>query len=376
MNTRSMNICFIVFAVIIVTGFVFLFDIYGYLSHGKVSVDTSTNVKSHSNTVTTKTTDVLPEKDGAIAISQYDHLQSLALSVSNNVHTLNDMIHMTDTSQLYHTITTYAGTGSAGSTGDGGAATSAQLNTPYGVFVDSCQNIYIADSANNKIRLVSRGGIVTTIAGTGTAGSLGDGGAAINGQLNYPLAVAVANQNIFIADNSNYKVRKVSSVGILTTYAGTGTAGSLGDGGAATSAQLNTPQGVAIDSSGNVYFADVFNQKVRMVTPGGIIKLFAGTATYAYGSSGDGGAATSALLYNPSGIFVDMNDNVFIASGNAIRMVSNAGIITTIAGTGIVGSSGDGGAATSAQLYYDRQVSVDISGTLRVLYDLFIHLTY
>ena len=270
-------------------------------------------------------------------------------------------------------ITTIAGTGVYGTNGDGGAATSAQLYNPRGVSVDISGNVYIADTYNSKIRMVTSTGIITTIAGMETYGSSGDGGAATSAQLNNPLGVSVDKSgNVYIADHYNHKIRMVNSAGIITTIAGTGVEGSSGDGGAATSAQLFSPKGVCVGISGNVYIADEDNLKIRMVTSTGIITTFAGTG--AFGSSGDGGAATSATLYFPFGVSVDISGNVYIAdsSNNKIRMVTSTGIITTIAGTGMQGSSGDGGAATSGQLYYPHGVSVGISGNVYIA-DYFNH---
>ena len=264
---------------------------------------------------------------------------------------------------LQNIITTIAGTGTAGSSGDGGAATSAQLGYPYGVSVDISGNVYIADRNNNKIRMVTKTGIITTIAGTGTAGSYGDGGAATSAQLNWPYGVSVGmSGNVYITDTYNNKIRMVNSTGIITTIAGTGTAGSSGDDGAATSAQL-AGGALSVDISGNVYITD--NNKIRMVTSTGIITTFAGTGLQ--GSSGDGGAATSAQFNYPSGVSVDISGNVYIADqGNhKIRMVTSVGIITTIAG-GTFGGGGDGGAATSAQFLYLDRISVDISGNVYI----------
>ena len=270
-------------------------------------------------------------------------------------------------SNAQYIITTIVGTGTQGSSGDGGAATSAQLNNPRGASVDMSGNVYIADTENNKIRMVSRTGIITTIAGTGTQGSSGDGGAATSAQLYYPVGVSVdISGNVYIADSDNHKIRKVTSTGIITTIAGTGDSGSSGDGGAATSAQLNNPYGVSVGISGNVYIADLRNHKIRMVTSTAIITTIAGTGTA--GSSGDGGAATSAQLNYPTGVSVDLSGNVYIAdtANSKIRKVTSTGIITTIAGTGDSGSSGDGGAATSAQLNNPTEVSVGISGDVYI----------
>ena len=271
-------------------------------------------------------------------------------------------------------ITTFAGGGYlTGNYGDGVAATSAQLNLPTGVAMDISGNVYIADVGNYKIRKVNSAGIITTFAGTGAGGSSGDGGAATSAQLTIstmygsPSGVATdSSGNVYFADSGNNKIRMVNNAGIITTFAGTGGRGSTGDGGAATSAQLYLPSGVAADNRGNVYFADVSNHKIRFVNSAGIITTFAGTGTA--GSTGDGGAATSAQLYSPADVTIDISGNFYIAdTGNGkIRMVTSTGIITTFAGTGLAGSNGDGGAATSAQLYGAYSVAVDSSGTVYI----------
>jgi PKD repeat protein len=260
-------------------------------------------------------------------------------------------------------ITTVAGTGTQGFSGDGGQATSAQLGEAEGLALDAQGNLYIADYSNNRIRKVS-GGIITTVAGAGTLGYSGDGGQATSAQLNRPVGVAVDTQgNLYIADSNNNRVRKVSG-GIISTVAGIGTAGYSGDGGQATSAQLQYPDGVAVDAQGNLYIADSANNRIRKVS-GGIISTIAGTGTQ--GFSGDGGPATSATLNYPEDVTLDSQGNIYIAdsSNNRIRKVSG-GIITTIAGTGTQGFSGDGGPATSAQFYYPIYLAVDGQGSLWV----------
>ena len=265
-------------------------------------------------------------------------------------------------------ITAFAGTGTYGSSGDGGAATSAQFANPLGVSADIHGNVFIADNMNNKIRMVNSAGIITTIAGTGfgapyNGGSSGDGGAATSAQLYFPSGVSAdVHGNLYIADCNNHKIRMVNSTGIITTFAGTGVAGSSGDGGKATSAQLYAPTAVSADIHGNVYFSDYY--KIRMVNSTGIITTIAGTGTW--GSSGDGGRATSAQLNYPQGVSADTHGNVFIADAwnNKIRMVNSVGIITTIAGTETWGASGDGGAATLAQLNSPWGVSADTHGNV------------
>jgi sugar lactone lactonase YvrE len=267
------------------------------------------------------------------------------------------------------TITTFAGTGEGGFSGDGGPATSAHLNYPKGMAVDGQGNVYIADTRNLRVRKVSLDGRITTIAGNGRYGSSGDGGPATSAQLYYPVWLAVDGQgNVYIADARDEDlithVRKVSPGGTITTFAGTGARGFSGDGGPATSAQLESPGGLAVDRKGNVYIAD--GSRVRKVDPGGTITTFAGTGRW--GFSGDGGPATSAQLKSPKGVAVDGKGNVYIADSNNLRVrkVDPGGTITTFAGTGSRGFSGDGGPATSAQLNYPWGLAVDGKGNVYI----------
>ncbi|PCH67244.1 MAG: hypothetical protein COC01_06190, partial [Bacteroidetes bacterium] len=276
----------------------------------------------------------------------------------------NQRIRKIDTAGI---ITTIAGTGTLGYSGDGSAATSAQIYFPYGIEVDAQGNVYIADQYNHGIRRIDTAGIITTITGTGTLGYSGDGGAATSAQLNYPSGVEVdAQGNVYIADYSNHRIRRIDTAGIIITIAGTGTGGYSGDGGAATSTQLNYPSGVEVDAQGNVYVADLSNQRIRKIDTAGIITTIAGTGTQGY--SGDGGAATLAQLSSPAGVEVDAQGNVYIADqGNQrMRKIDTAGIITTIAGTGTAGYSGDGGAATSAHLFQLTGVEVDAQGNVYI----------
>jgi uncharacterized protein (TIGR03437 family) len=263
-------------------------------------------------------------------------------------------------------ITTVAGTGTCRFSGDGGLAAAAQLYLPGGVAVDAVGDLFVADTYNNRIRKVSASGIITTVAGGGVfAGFGGDGGLATAASLLLPNGVAVdAFGNLLIADTSNSRIRKVSTGGIITTVAGSGTAGFSGDGGLATAAQMSSPTGVLADASGNLFIADTGNQRIRKVSASGIITTVAGSGTA--GFSGDGGLATAAQLSIPSGVAVDAAGNVFIAdTGNRrIREVSAGGIITTIAGTGNQGSSGDGGPAVGSDLNGPRGDSIDAQGSL------------
>ncbi len=262
-------------------------------------------------------------------------------------------------------ISTVAGNEIRGFSGDGGLATSASLNLPRGVAFDTAGNLYIADWLNQRIRKVSPGGIISTVAGNGERGFSGDGGPAISASLNQPFGIAVdATDNLYIADRFNHRIRKVSPGGIISTVAGNGERGFSGDGGPATSTSLNRPLGVTVDAADNLYIADTDNHRIRKVSPGGIITTVAGTGEA--GFSGDEGPATSALLNLPQSVTVDAAGNLYIADtqNNRIRKVSADGIMTTVAGNGDLGFSGDGGLATSASLNLPRGVAVDTVGNL------------
>lgn len=260
-------------------------------------------------------------------------------------------------------ISTYAGTGTLGFSGDGGAASSAQFSYPYAVAASSTGNVYVVDQLNNRIRKITSAGIISTIAGTGTYGNTGDGGAATAATLANPQGVAVdAAGNVYVADYGNNRIRKISTTGIISNFAGSGTGI---DGGAATTADVYHPAAVAVDASGNVYIAETGNNRVRKVNTSGIISTIAGTGVSGY--SGDAGAATAAKLSSPYGVTVDASGNVYIADlgNNRIRKVSG-GVISTVAGTGVAGFSGDGGAATSANINTPYGMTMDASGNMYI----------
>ena len=258
---------------------------------------------------------------------------------------------------------TVAGTGEQGFSGDGGAATSALLDSPAGVAVDGAGNIYIADTRNHRIRKVS-GGTITTIAGTGVAGFSGDNGPAVSATLNNPTALVLdSNGNLYIADTDNHRIRKITGTAI-STVAGSGEQFFSGDGAAATAAGLDSPNGVAVDGAGNIYIADTRNQLIRVVNTSGAISTLAGSGTKAY--AGDGGTAASASLARPRGLSVDAQGNIYFADSdnNTIRLIANTGTITTAAGNGSQGFAGEGGAATSAILDTPRAPAVQTTGVL------------
>ncbi len=264
------------------------------------------------------------------------------------------------------TIATIAGNGAFSYSGDGGQATSAQLFAPQAVAVDASGDLFIADSGNNVVRETTAKGVISTIAGTGAAGSSGDNGAAASAQLNAPQGIAVdASGDIYVADTVNARVRKISN-GTISTYAGNGTPGYSGDGSSATGAMLNSPVGLAVDKAGNLYIADAGNNAIRKVSTGGSITTFAGKGTQGY--AGDGGPAASALLNGPQGVAVDSAGNVYIADtlNSVVREVTANGVIQTIGGTGYAGYTGDGGIATAAQFGSPTSVVVDSAGTVFV----------
>jgi len=265
-----------------------------------------------------------------------------------------------------YVIATMAGNGVAGFSGDNGPATKAQLNAPKGIAVDSAGNVYFADAGNDRIRRVSNG-VITTVAGNGSFNYTGDNGPPLNAGLGnlHGLAVDSAG-NLYIPDLQNQVIRKVSN-GVITTVAGNGTVGFSGDNGPAASAQLNSsPQSlsVGVDSTGNLYIADSGNNRIRKVS-NGVITTVAGNGTF--GFSGDNGPATNAQLNNPLSVAVDSAGNLYIADqGNGrIRKVSN-GVITTVAGNGTFGFTGDNGPAISAELSDPRGVAVDSAGNLYI----------
>ena len=264
------------------------------------------------------------------------------------------------------------GYGHGGYSGDGGVATNAELNDPWGVAVDATGNLFIADFYNNVIRKVGTNGIITTVAGRGAAGYSGDGGAATDAELYWPNDVAVdTTGNLFISDEVNDRIRKVGTNGIITTVAGNGTNGFWGDGGMATNAEFYNPISVTVDATGNLFIADYFNDRIRKVGTNGIIITVAGNGyvnpnTGYGGYSGDGGAATNAELSNPWGVAVNATGNLFIADleNSRVRQVDINGIITTVAGNGTNGYSGDGGMATNAEINFPTGAAVDANGNL------------
>ncbi|MCK9931925.1 protein kinase [Frankia sp. Mgl5] len=262
-------------------------------------------------------------------------------------------------------VVTVAGTGEAAFSGDGGPAGSAALNGPFGMVADWAGNIYVADFDNNRVRRITADGTITTIAGTGEAGFSGDGGPATQARLRQPAAVALDSAgNILIADTFNQRIRRVDPSGIITTVAGKDDRGFSGDGMPATEATLWYPGGVVADPTGNIYVADSGNNRIRRVGTDGIIQTVAGGD--GEGAFGDGGPAADALLAFPISVAMDRPGRLYIADSgnNRIRRVGLDGVIETVAGTGLPGYSGDGGPATRATLRSPRGVAVDARGAI------------
>ena len=289
----------------------------------------------------------------------YDAAGNLYIADANN-HVIRKVL------KSGGTITTIAGTGAAGFSGDGGAATAAQLDTPTGIALDGSGNLFIADSHNHRIREMTDG-VITTIAGTGTAGFSGDGGQATGAQLALPSAVALdLNGRLLIADTNNQRVRAVAH-GVITTIAGNGEELFAGDGGQATMASLDQPTGLAVDPAGALYIADKHNQRIRLVNAAGVITTFAGNGASLFSGTfhGDGDAATAASLARPVGVSIGSNGSVLIADTNnqRIRQVSG-GTIGTLAGSDEQGFAGDGAPLRAAVLNAPKVAITDAAGNL------------
>ncbi len=262
-------------------------------------------------------------------------------------------------------ITTFAGNGTAGFSGDSSAATLAELNQPVGMAIDKYGNLYFADYLVNRIRKINTSGIITTIAGDGTAIDFGDGGPASASKVYGPLGIALDTfGNLYFTEIGGQRVRKISTTGIITTVAGTGIHGYAGDGHHADSAEFYRPAGIVVDVYGNIYVADQLNNRVRKINTAGLIITIAGDGSST--SSGDGMAATAAGLNGPDGIALDKMGNLYISdNGTRIRLVNTAGIISNIAGSAslLYGFSGDGGPATAA-LMEVTGIALDKHGNL------------
>jgi gliding motility-associated-like protein len=271
-------------------------------------------------------------------------------------------------------ITTIAGTGTPGYTGDGGPAVQARLSSPTAICMDRQGNLFFSDWFNRTIRRINPSGTINTFAGNGITGYSGDGGPALLASLHTPddIEFDVAG-NMYVAEHGNHVIRKIDLNGRITTIAGNGSPPPngvpIGDGGPAILAQLYTPEEIAVDAAGNIYIADVSTNSIRRINAAGVIHTIAGGGFYHAGYSGDGGPAVSAKLNAPVSIEVDQAGNIYFSDlGNhVVRKISTMGIITTIAGNGTPGYSGDGGPAIQAQLNRPNGLAIDNHGNIYVV---------
>ena len=297
--------------------------------------------------------------DGGIADTSCLNFPYCVFKVSNNLFiadALNNRIRKIDLNT--NIITTIAGTGDFSYSGDGGPATNAALFLPSGIFIDSNNNLYIADAGNHRIRKIDGStGIISTVGGSGSPGYSGDGSLATEAMLNGPSGVYVThNEDIYISEYYNNCIRKIDhSSGIITTIAGTGTSGYSGDNGPAVNALLSAPMNLYGDLDGNIVFVDSWNSVIRKIDLNtGVISRVAGTGVNGY--SGDGGLATDANIRVPTGLFINRQGDTYFTeyySGNVRRIDASTGFITTVVGYGVEGFAGDGGPASNAQLRAD-----------------------
>ncbi|HWK06764.1 MAG TPA: NHL repeat-containing protein [Puia sp.] len=295
--------------------------------------------------------------DGAVTAASFNFPGGVATDISGNVYVADSYNNTIRKITPAGAVATLAGSGAAGAAD--GTGTAASFNSPEGVAADALGNVYVADTHNNTIRKITAAGVVTTFAGSGFPGAVDGAGPAAS--FNFPTGVAAdASGMVYVADRLNHKIRKITPAGVVTTLAGSGSAGAADGAGAA--ASFNLPAGVASDALGNVYVADQFNHKIRKITPAGVVTTLAGS-----GSAGAADGAGAAASFNfPAAIAVDASGNVYVADyGNSkIRKITAAGVVTTLAGNGAAGFADGAGAAAS--FHYPNGIAVDGPGNVYV----------
>ena len=312
------------------------------------------------------TTTPVPSPQADYDPSVFHHPNGIALDGRGHLYVSDQFQHRIARVDLADgAITTVAGSGAAGDGGDGGPATAARLELPGGVAVDRDGNLFIADHGNHRIRKVDAAGIITTVAGTGEAGFSGDGGPATTAQLSHPFAIAFDPQGrLVISDFGNARIRRVEADGTIHTIMGTGIPNAAGDGGPGTAASMRSASALAFDRDGNLLIAEQYSMRIRRLAPDGTVTTFAGTGMQ--GSSGDGGPATAATFQYPAGVAAGPDGSVFVSDqdGIKLRRIAPDGTISTFAGIGVAGYEGDGGPATAARIWFPFGLAVDAHGTV------------
>lgn len=305
------------------------------------------------------------DKTGSHTLS---HPNQISIDAADNIFIAESGNHVVTKMDRNGNFSVVAGSYQGGYSGDGGIAVNAKLYEPTDVAFDGVGNIFIADGGNNCVRKVNQMGVIFTIAGTGKRGFSGDGGPAARATLDFPIALCFDRSgNLLVVERSGHRARKINTLGVITTLAGTGTPGFSGDGGPANRAQINDPTDIAVDAKNNVYIADNANHRIRKIDPSGKISTFAGTGFAGY--SEDGSKARECRMYYPYGIFVDAKDNVYYTDNeNAlVRKIDKESTVTTLAGTpGKSGYSGDGGLAIKARIFNPGGLAINSTRDLFV----------
>ena len=291
----------------------------------------------------------------------------MAIDSAGNVYIADRGNHVIRKVTVDGIITTFAGTGQLGSSGDGGPAINASFNEPTGLAFDAQGNLYVADSQNNRIRKISSSGIITTAVGTGAQDFSGDGGQAVAASLNLPRGITIdKNGNLYIADADNNRIRKVTATGVISSIAGVNIDGFTGDGGQANEAQIHFPTSIGVDNAGNVFFSDTGNNRIRKITPDGIINTVWGTGSA--GFSGDDGPGINAQLNAPGGLSIDAAGNLYVADrlNHRIRKMGLDGKVSTVVGSGVQGVNGDGTDVRTTQLDSPAGLGLDQQGNIYI----------